>query len=159
MWQFTICFVVVATKARLFSLSMEASFQQEELVSVKCNDTKENSLRKEKYPPIKPYSTGNLKVSEIHTLYWEQNGNPDGYVSWIPISAYRREKNLDILLSKTYQSAKNYFIVNGIHVKKLSSLYSASVNVKNLWKRDQLFVCEWHGMYVKIDIFCDFQQR
>ncbi|KAI5084371.1 hypothetical protein GOP47_0000540 [Adiantum capillus-veneris] len=42
-------------------------------------DAEQGSLRKELYPPIEPYSTGELKVSEIHTLYWEQNGNPDGY--------------------------------------------------------------------------------
>ncbi|KAH1072488.1 hypothetical protein J1N35_024816 [Gossypium stocksii] len=31
------------------------------------------------YPPIEPYSTGFLKVSDVHTIYWEQSGNPDGY--------------------------------------------------------------------------------
>ncbi|KAL9275514.1 Proline iminopeptidase-like protein [Drosera capensis] len=31
------------------------------------------------YPAIEPYSTGFLKVSDIHTLYWEQSGNPDGH--------------------------------------------------------------------------------
>lgn len=30
------------------------------------------------YPEIEPYATGNLRVSEIHTLYWEQCGNPEG---------------------------------------------------------------------------------
>lgn len=30
------------------------------------------------YPEIDPYSSGYLKVSELHTLYWEQCGNPDG---------------------------------------------------------------------------------
>ena len=30
------------------------------------------------YPPIQPFSTGFLKVDDIHTLYWEQSGNPDG---------------------------------------------------------------------------------
>lgn len=32
------------------------------------------------YAPIEPYSTGNLKVSDVHTLYWEQSGKPDGHV-------------------------------------------------------------------------------
>ncbi|XP_074275838.1 proline iminopeptidase isoform X1 [Silene latifolia] len=31
------------------------------------------------YPHIEPYSSGTLKVSDIHTLYWEQSGNPDGH--------------------------------------------------------------------------------
>ncbi|KAF5382215.1 hypothetical protein D9615_004368 [Tricholomella constricta] len=30
------------------------------------------------YPPIKPYLTGSLKVSDIHTLYYEVSGNKDG---------------------------------------------------------------------------------
>jgi proline iminopeptidase len=32
----------------------------------------------ELYPPIAPYHTGMLPVSERHTLYFEQVGNPDG---------------------------------------------------------------------------------
>ncbi|MBW4420240.1 MAG: prolyl aminopeptidase [Myxacorys californica WJT36-NPBG1] len=30
------------------------------------------------YPAIAPYQTGMLPVSEIHTLYYEQSGNPNG---------------------------------------------------------------------------------
>ncbi|MGE4351620.1 MAG: prolyl aminopeptidase [Bdellovibrionales bacterium] len=30
------------------------------------------------YPPIEPYETGRLPVDEMHTLYWEQCGNPKG---------------------------------------------------------------------------------
>ena len=30
------------------------------------------------YPEIKPYASGSLKVDAMHTLYWEQCGNPDG---------------------------------------------------------------------------------
>jgi proline iminopeptidase len=30
------------------------------------------------YPPIAPYHQGNLVVSALHTLYFEQSGNPDG---------------------------------------------------------------------------------
>ncbi|KAM1318611.1 hypothetical protein ACFX2H_003724 [Malus domestica] len=33
------------------------------------------------YPDIKPYSYGFLKVLDIHTIYWEQSGNPNGHVS------------------------------------------------------------------------------
>ncbi|KAF3792168.1 Proline iminopeptidase [Nymphaea thermarum] len=36
-------------------------------------------LNKDPYPPLEPYSSGFLKVSEKHTLYWEQSGNPSGY--------------------------------------------------------------------------------
>ena len=30
------------------------------------------------YPEIEPYDSGFLKVSELHTLYYEQSGNPNG---------------------------------------------------------------------------------
>lgn len=30
------------------------------------------------FPPISPYSTGFMEVNDIHSLYWEQSGNPDG---------------------------------------------------------------------------------
>ena len=30
------------------------------------------------YPPIKPYNKGFLRVSDVHELYYEESGNPDG---------------------------------------------------------------------------------
>lgn len=30
------------------------------------------------YPPIEPYNSGRLRVSELHELYYEEVGNPDG---------------------------------------------------------------------------------
>ena len=30
------------------------------------------------YPPIEPYSTGRLRVSAVHELYFEESGNPQG---------------------------------------------------------------------------------
>jgi proline iminopeptidase len=33
---------------------------------------------KDFYPTIEPFKTGELKVSDIHTLYYEQCGNPEG---------------------------------------------------------------------------------
>ena len=33
---------------------------------------------KEMYPEIEPYNTGFLKVSDLHTLYFEEAGNPNG---------------------------------------------------------------------------------
>lgn len=38
----------------------------------------ENLERRDFYPPIEPYMTGQLPVSSIHTLYFEQSGNPEG---------------------------------------------------------------------------------
>jgi proline iminopeptidase len=34
--------------------------------------------RRSVYPEIEPYDTGFLKVSDLHTLYYEQSGNPNG---------------------------------------------------------------------------------
>jgi proline iminopeptidase len=30
------------------------------------------------YPPIEPYRTGTLKVTDLHTMYYEEAGNPQG---------------------------------------------------------------------------------
>ena len=30
------------------------------------------------FPPIEPRKKGFLKVSEIHSIYWERSGNPNG---------------------------------------------------------------------------------
>ncbi|MEE8585850.1 MAG: hypothetical protein V3T83_13465, partial [Acidobacteriota bacterium] len=34
------------------------------------------------YPPLEPFQTGRLQVDSIHTVYWEQCGQPDG--CWKP---------------------------------------------------------------------------
>jgi len=36
------------------------------------------TVLREIFPPIEPYHTGFLKVSDIHTLYYEEVGNPHG---------------------------------------------------------------------------------
>ena len=30
------------------------------------------------YPSITPYNNGMLQVSEQHSIYWEESGNPEG---------------------------------------------------------------------------------
>src|SRR5664279_171855 len=30
------------------------------------------------YPPIEPYRSGRMPVDDLHTLYWEECGNPEG---------------------------------------------------------------------------------
>lgn len=40
-----------------------------------------SGLNRDLYPVIDPYSSGFLKVSDLHTIYWEQSGNPNGHVS------------------------------------------------------------------------------
>ena len=34
--------------------------------------------REQLFPPIEPYETGRLRLDDIHTMYWEQSGNPAG---------------------------------------------------------------------------------
>ncbi|HKX08167.1 MAG TPA: alpha/beta fold hydrolase, partial [Stellaceae bacterium] len=34
--------------------------------------------RSELFPEIEPYSTGSIKLDGLHTMYWEQSGNPEG---------------------------------------------------------------------------------
>ena len=36
------------------------------------------STMKTLYPEIEPFDSGMLEVSDIHTIYWERCGNPDG---------------------------------------------------------------------------------
>lgn len=33
---------------------------------------------RELFPPLEPYVKGTMRVDEIHTLYWEESGNPQG---------------------------------------------------------------------------------
>jgi proline iminopeptidase len=36
------------------------------------------SPRRRLYPRLRPYRTGRLRVSDVHELYYEESGNPDG---------------------------------------------------------------------------------
>jgi proline iminopeptidase len=38
----------------------------------------EPTARRGYYPPIEPYRTGRLRVSDVHELYFEESGNPHG---------------------------------------------------------------------------------
>lgn len=38
----------------------------------------EHLARRTLYPPIEPYRTGMLRVTDVHTLYFEESGNPNG---------------------------------------------------------------------------------
>lgn len=44
---------------------------------------KDPRVRTDLYPPIEPYRTGTLSVSDLHTLYWEECGNPEGQVTFL----------------------------------------------------------------------------
>ncbi len=34
--------------------------------------------RADLFPPIEPYASGMLRLDGLHSMYWEQAGNPDG---------------------------------------------------------------------------------
>jgi proline iminopeptidase len=38
----------------------------------------ETAARRPLYPPIEPYRTGRLRVSDVHELHFEESGNPQG---------------------------------------------------------------------------------
>ena len=38
----------------------------------------ETAERRTFYPEIEPYRTGRLRVSDLHEIYWEESGNPQG---------------------------------------------------------------------------------
>ncbi|XP_027112723.1 proline iminopeptidase-like [Coffea arabica] len=56
-------------------------YKSEKQRSLESMDSKKDSteLNRELYLDIEPYSTGFLKVSDLHTIYWEQSGNPNGH--------------------------------------------------------------------------------
>eukprot|EP01117_Protostelium_nocturnum_P004045 TRINITY_DN15319_c0_g1_i1.p1 TRINITY_DN15319_c0_g1~~TRINITY_DN15319_c0_g1_i1.p1 ORF type:complete len:369 (-),score=130.67 TRINITY_DN15319_c0_g1_i1:118-1224(-) len=73
--------------ARIFTRSIvnirgEISFQSNRLkieskIVRKMSANAQNRQFK-MYPPIEPFQSGHLKVSDIHSIYYEQCGNPDG---------------------------------------------------------------------------------
>ncbi|OWM63713.1 proline iminopeptidase isoform X1 [Punica granatum] len=66
---------------KISNLSVQnLSFKSETSVTEAMEPHKEvPEVNRNLYPHIEPYSTGFLKVSDIHTIYWEQSGNPGGY--------------------------------------------------------------------------------
>ncbi|KAI5661263.1 hypothetical protein M9H77_20586 [Catharanthus roseus] len=57
------------------------SYKSKSLLSVEPMDSSKEfpELSRNLYPEVEPYSTGFLNVSDLHTIYWEQSGNPNGY--------------------------------------------------------------------------------
>lgn len=46
--------------------------------AIQINDLPKDELSNILYPPLQPYTTGKLKVSNVHELYYEECGNPNG---------------------------------------------------------------------------------
>lgn len=62
-------------------------------------------LNRNLYPNIEPYSTGFLKVSDLHTIYWEQSGNPNGHVSRTALICKMFERFFNLVLSRLVADA------------------------------------------------------
>ncbi|KAG5184419.1 prolyl aminopeptidase [Tribonema minus] len=41
-------------------------------------ETRREGPLKELYPPLEPYNSGCLRVPKVHSIYWEESGNPQG---------------------------------------------------------------------------------
>lgn len=85
------------------------------LVISQSMETKPESaqVRRSIYPDIEPYDTGSLKVSDIHTLYYEQSGNPDGHVS----SCYLHMLcTTSFILHHNYYCTRFVFFMEGLYV-------------------------------------------
>ena len=48
------------------------------LIFVCCNNGTQSNREIELWPEIEPYESGYMKVSDIHEIYYEQCGNPEG---------------------------------------------------------------------------------
>ncbi len=48
------------------------------LVFIFCNQSSENQAADKLYPPIQPYQTGYLKVSDLHEIFYQLGGNSKG---------------------------------------------------------------------------------
>lgn len=59
--------------------STTAVGQYKEPTSVDPSMESQGENRRSLYASIEPYESGFLKVSDVHTLYWEQSGNPSGH--------------------------------------------------------------------------------
>ncbi|XP_009621959.1 proline iminopeptidase isoform X2 [Nicotiana tomentosiformis] len=68
-------------RKKLLLRAQNLDCESEEQLIVDQMDLKKEfpALNTNLYPSIEPYSTGFLKVSDLHTIYWEQSGNPNGH--------------------------------------------------------------------------------
>ncbi|KAJ7533974.1 hypothetical protein O6H91_13G073800 [Diphasiastrum complanatum] len=57
---------------------LDSKLQAKEINFTKKGESKEIAHIVELFPPIEPYKSGFLDVSDLHSLYWEESGNPNG---------------------------------------------------------------------------------
>ena len=56
-----------------------ATVEDEDTPSSFANPLESEEYRYQ-YPPLQPYNSGTLRVSEVHEIYYEESGNPNGKV-------------------------------------------------------------------------------
>ncbi|XP_009764687.1 proline iminopeptidase [Nicotiana sylvestris] len=78
---FSLPITPISGRKKLLLRAQNLDCESEEQLIVDQMDLKKEfpELNKNLYPSIEPYSTGFLKVSDLHTIYWEQSGNPNGH--------------------------------------------------------------------------------
>ena len=79
------------------------------------------------FPHIEPYSTGLLKVSDLHTIYWEQSGNPNGHVSSNCFIGCLNMQNLFIVWSLTFETV--FWACMHINLTILYSLFELADSI------------------------------
>lgn len=69
-------------KVKLQVRNCVSSIEQQLIMALDDKEGDISEVNKNLYPQLEPYSSGFLKVSDIHSIYWEQSGNPNGHVSY-----------------------------------------------------------------------------
>lgn len=69
---------VPASHSRLPLLHFSGQSEKFVVCSSQISRRMQSSERMKLYPDLDAYDTGMLKVSDIHTMYYEQSGNPSG---------------------------------------------------------------------------------
>lgn len=72
---FAVCATTLTTTATASTLARDVD---EEVARVNIELARKAPPRRGLYEAIEPFRTGMLRVSPVHTLYWEESGNPEG---------------------------------------------------------------------------------
>jgi proline iminopeptidase len=68
----------VRRASRKKAASQQRSHARNAVLAQRKRSAKSRDGRRTLYPAIEPYSTGYLRVSDTHELYYEESGNPEG---------------------------------------------------------------------------------
>ncbi|KAJ8452907.1 hypothetical protein Cgig2_014670 [Carnegiea gigantea] len=66
-------------KLRLQVRNCVHSIEDQLIMALEGKAKEFSEVNRNLYSQIEPYSSGFLKVSDIHNIYWEQSGNPNGH--------------------------------------------------------------------------------